>query len=559
MEKRPNFLLLLTDQQRYDTIHACGSAHMVTPHMDRLVEEGCMFPNAYSPNPLCMPARHCLLTGTTGRHHGYFGNENRPMLDDGLPTLPRVLSDNGYFTAAVGKMHFYPATRHHGFNQLHLMEEIPEHRDDDGYLQYLAAHGYGDIRNIHGVRPLVYHEPQIPLMPDEHHGENWVATQAIEVLERNKSRPFFLMCGWIKPHPPWNVSERWLKLYEDATLPEPIPVSREFPYYEKRDPWFGDDLPEERKRAERKAYYACVSMVDNAIGRITEWLERNDMLDNTFVILTSDHGEMLQDKGFHQKMLPYESSSRIPFVVRYPRKFRSGSRDERFVDLMDIFPTVIDTAGVDYNYKKTSQAYRLLGGSLLPEAKDGRDRDVQWVEAGGTGVNRWVFMRDGRYKYIYFYNGGAEQFYDLTEDPCEVRNLVTRGQVPDEPFARLKQRCVEFEAERGPAGFVKDGSFVKFDRMEPCPERDLCRYPLWANTQFQTFGDKPPAAEVSLFLDEIRKATSRHADVSFLAKVAPGPEWSKGFADNYRKLGATVGDVREICAAEGAEANPCLR
>ncbi len=503
--------------------------------MDRLVGEGCQFPNAYSPNPLCMPARHCLLTGTTGRYHGYFGNDDKPIADDGLPTLPRVMSDNGYFTAAVGKMHFYPSTRHHGFNQMHLMEELPEHRDDDAYLRYLATHGYGELRNIHGVRPLVYHEPQTPLMPDEHHGENWVATQAIDVLERNKSRPFFLMCGWIKPHPPWNVSEHWLDLYEDGRLPEPIPISREFPYYEKRSQWFGDDLPEERKKAERKAYYASVSMVDNAVGRVTEWLERNDMLDNTFVILTSDHGEMLQDKGFHQKMLPYESSSRIPFVVRYPRRFRPGSRDCRFVDLMDIFPTMLDAAGIDYNYKKPHQAYSLLGGSLLPGVKEGRGRNVQWVEAGGTGDGRWVFLRDERYKYIYFYNGGVEQFYDLQDDPAEVRNLVRLGQVPVEPFARLKRRCVELEAERGPVGFVKDGSFIKFERREPRAEMDQCRYPLWANRQFQTFGEKPPEEEACLFIDEIKRATSCHKDASFLANVAPDPEWVKGFEDNYRK------------------------
>jgi len=148
----PNILILLTDQQRFDTIAAAGYPHMITPNLDRLVREDCTFTRAYSPNPICVPARHCLLTGAPAHLHGYFQNAHAPIRDPNLPTLPRVFSDHGYHTALIGKGHFYPPTEPHGYQETHLMEELPRSVEEDAYLQFLAARGHSELRNIHGIR-----------------------------------------------------------------------------------------------------------------------------------------------------------------------------------------------------------------------------------------------------------------------------------------------------------------------------------------------------------------------------------------------------------------------
>ncbi len=116
--KKTNFLIVLTDQQRFDSIAAAGNPHMDTPNMDRLVNEGCLFPNAYSPNPICIPARHCLITGMTPKYHGFHDNDGSSIKDNGIPTIGRIFSENGWHTAAIGKSHFVPPTNHHGYDDL---------------------------------------------------------------------------------------------------------------------------------------------------------------------------------------------------------------------------------------------------------------------------------------------------------------------------------------------------------------------------------------------------------------------------------------------------------
>ena len=136
--RKTNVLLLLSDQQRYDTINAAGFPHMRTPNLDRLAREGVLFEQCHSTNPVCMACRHDLITGRPGRDHGYYTNlEDKPIDHYDTPTLPRIFSENGYRTAAVGKMHFYPAREHHGFGEMYLMEELPRRRQDDQYAMYL--------------------------------------------------------------------------------------------------------------------------------------------------------------------------------------------------------------------------------------------------------------------------------------------------------------------------------------------------------------------------------------------------------------------------------------
>ncbi len=523
MPDRPNFLILFPDQQRHDTIAAAGFPHMKTPNLDRLAREGCLFDNAYSPNPVCVPARHYLMTGTTGRDHGYFHNISAPIADEGIPTLPQILSDHGYTTCAVGKMHFLPPRRHHGFDEMHLMEELPHFREEDAYAEYLAAQGRGDVQNLHGVRPYVYHTPQRALVPWEHHGENWVGRRAVEFLKQNGTRPFFLMCGWVKPHPPWDTPPDWEGRYAGRPLPEPWPRARDFPYESEPSAWYGDFDPPAKRRAVQEAYYTAISMIDHHVGRVLDHLDSTGLASNTLVVFTSDHGEMLYDRGFFQKQLPYESSVRVPFVARFPDRLPAGATDDRFVDLLDLAPTIWDAAGV------ALPAGPYPGESLLATAPR-RDREHVVAESG-VGAGRWVMVRNRRHKLIHWFNGGHEELYDTVADPGEQHNLLAAGPAPAGVVADLRTRLLAAEAERGPAGSVVDGVLQDHPAKVIGPP-GMGKYPLWAHRQFPTWGPLPQDLEAALLEREIVRACDGEFD-----DLLDDARWEAAWREGWAALG----------------------
>lgn len=543
---RPNILLLFTDQQRFDTIAAAGYSHMKTPNIDRLVNEGCLFTNAYTPNPVCVPARYCMLTGVTETQHNIVNNGTANMAIDGLPTLPGVLADHGYFTAAVGKMHFTPPRNHHGFLEMHLMEEIPGHRCDDAYAEWLEDEGLGKVRTLHGSRPLLYHEPQKAMVDAEHHGTEWVAKRTIEVIDRNAGRrPFFIQTGWIKPHPPWNIPEEWRGLYDDADLPAPIPGPRMAPNPTGESAWFGDDDSTEKTMAVRAAYYTTISMLDAAVGKILDHLEEKGILDDTLIIFSSDHGEMLRDHGLYQKMQPYESASHIPFIIRYPKHFSAGSREEKFVDLLDIMPTAFDAAGIDVENIRSARAYEPAGSSLLRlNETGGRDRTIQ-RSSHNELQNRWVMLRDQRYKYVHYSNGGMEWFFDLEKDPCELRNLVGTDELPQADYERLKGKCVNEEERLGLEGGVVNGQLFEREH-DVWPNPKLCgKFPGWANNQMPEFGNLDADEEAQLLAEQIKQALA-WANDGAAGKVITEPLWYDHFLDSFREHGVSEAKISEI-------------
>lgn len=467
-----NILLITTDQQRYDTVRACGFEHMVTPNLDALAEDGCIYPNACSPNPVCMAARHNILTGLTARFHGFDDNyfeDNPRVIPYDLPTLPQLLSDGGYDTAAIGKMHFQPCRRHNGFTKMELMEEIPRYREDDEYAVYLKEQGFGDIGSIHGVRHLLYMLPQRSLVDEKHHGSTWVADRTIAYLKENGGRrPFFLWSSFIAPHPPFDVPEGWADLYRGKDLP-PLKKTRT-PVSELAEENKGiADYPDEQYllRA-RELYLASISFVDYQVGRILRQLKEMGIYENTLILFTSDHGEMLGDYGTFQKFLPYDSSVKIPMILRCPGRICPGSEDRRFADLNDILPTCLDAADISYPNPEI-----LPGESLLE--KDGfKDRQTQYVEYG-HGNRRWISMRDQRYKYNYYFGGGKEELFDMKCDPDESENLLYGGEL-DPVYAevrdRLHSRLTQIEARYGLKGYVKRGELAVFEEYKRCFYRE---------------------------------------------------------------------------------------
>ena len=462
-DRRPNILLITCDQLRSDYLGCYGADFMQTPNIDALAAEGRVYENAYSPNPVCIPARHNLLTGLTDRHHGfddnYFGEEAKP-LPYYLPTFPQILSDNGYDTCAVGKMHFQPERRMNGFDHFFNMDEVPPDREADDYMLFLKEKGYGNLQSINGVRHCLYMQPQRALMPEELHGSHWVADRSIQYLDEQRGRrPFLLWTGFIHPHPPLHIPDEWAEMYK-GKLPAPSVPKTPLGLLAEENKTLGDLPTPEAVQRMREMYAAAISYVDFQVGRIVEKLKELDLYDDTLILFTSDHGEMLGDLGTYQKFLPYDPSCKIPFIVHWPKQVAAGERDPRFVDLNDVLPTFLDAAGAEY-----PDVYDLPGESVFGEGV--KDRRYQYVEHQRDS-KRWCMLRDERYKYVYSY-GDDEQLFDMANDPQETENLLYGGGTPEMRAVadRLRQRLIRYEARYGLKGGIVNGDFEKRPRYQP--------------------------------------------------------------------------------------------
>lgn len=534
LSDRPNILLITTDQQRYDTVSALGYPHMHTPNLDRLVQEGCAFRNAYSPNPVCMAARHNILTGLTARYHGFDDNyfDEARAIPYNLPTFPQILTDGGEYDAiAIGKMHFQPCRRHNGFSRMELMEEIPRCRDDDDYALFLKQKGYSHIQSLHGVRHLLYMQPQQSFLPEECHGTRWVADRAISYIEENAGkRPFLAWVSFIAPHPPLDVPERFSNLYFGRTIPDAVESETPLSKLAQENSGIADYPSSQYLRRFRELYYSAISYVDENIGRILDTLVKVGELDNTLIIFTSDHGEMLGDHGTYQKFLPYDGAAKIPMIMRYMKKLKPGSVCDEFMDLNDLFPTILDVAGCSYTGK-----WKLPGESVFSIDRE-KDREYQYVEYG-HGNRRWISLRNQRFKYNYYYGGGYEELFDMELDPYERRNLLLCN--CDEKVVVVKkqlyERLVQYETEYGLEGYVEDGklkvledyqihyyqemNFPMHTKMLQTSEQKML---LPMQTEIRMAIEREPVVQIGeLKLDEFKKNSGlSEAEVEKLVRAA---------------------------------------
>ncbi len=532
-EDKPNVVILFTDQQRHDTIGALGYDHMMTPNLDRLVREGCAFTHGCTPNPVCVPARHNLLTGLYSRHTGMPVN-NSAVIPREIPRLPRILADNGYHCESVGKMHFRPARNHHGLHRMQLMQELFRNPADDDFAMYLRRQGLGHIRNIHGIRNLLYRQPQRSLLPEEHHGTSWVGDRAAEMIRQNRNRPFFLWAGWIAPHPPFAVPDNLADLYKGADLPSPTPLE-ENPHPKLERSRHGDDYTDpEKTRRVRELYMAAVTHVDKNIGKILAALEEIGQLDNTLIIMTSDHGEMLGDDGSWGKSLPKDPAVRVPLILRWPERVPRGAVRHDHADLMDVMPTILDACGVRY-----PADYDLPGESLLiPEGCGTRDRSVHYAE-NASGRSRWISLRGQRYKFNFWFDEGREELYDLQEDPNELRNLMqgelSAGQRA--AYKRMKGTLASYEERYGHPGGVEDGEPVPSE--EPEGEPWLPGRQPGLNWQFHMHPFNLPPEEAARYQSEKEEVLQATAG-------EPTLDLSKLSLDYYLSAGGDPDLVEEV-------------
>ncbi|MEZ5356654.1 MAG: arylsulfatase [Bryobacteraceae bacterium] len=459
---RPNILFVMTDQQRGDCTGAAGNPAVRTPNMDRIAHEGVQFTSAYSSTPTCTPARTALLTGLSPWHHGMLAMVR--MADRYPLEKPRALRDAGYYTMAIGKNHFAPLRNGHGYHRMLLDEHCGcgnvhdpdaiarrEAEDRSDYEAWfwsqaptLDPHATGLGWNDYPAKSFA--------LPEHLHPTVWTGQSAVRFLDQYDGRdPFFLKVSFVRPHSPYDPPARFMRMYEDAPLPE-ARAGKWAARFEQRnsnrpDIWRGKLDPAEIRRS-RQGYYGCITQVDEQIGQIFEALERRGWYDETLIVFTSDHGDMTGDQNLWRKSYAYQPSTRIPMMMRWPTGLVAAERGQSMpqpVELRDILPTFLDAAA-------SPTAQPLDGRSLLDLV---RKRGEGWREYIDLehGVcysteNQWNALTDGKVKYIYHALHGEEQLFDLAADPHELNDLA--GDPARAPLLRKwRQRLVDHFAERG--------------------------------------------------------------------------------------------------------------
>jgi choline-sulfatase len=474
---KPNLLLIMCDQLRADVLGCYGNSLVQTPHIDRLAAEGMVFERAYSQTPVCVPARYGLISGQAPFEVG--------LLENGKPgnvqfPLPAQLRECGYFSTAVGKMHFSPPRRHFGFDRMYLSEEIPGHFADDDYLQYLRVNGFGDIHEPHGKRSAHYYEPQISPLPKEHHTTAWTAKTACEQLRLNRNRPSFTFCSFIKPHPPFDPCKPYDTLYAENEMPLPVDWKNEKPSGDYLIDVQNDykvngveNVSDADVRRIRAAYYGCVTQIDEQIGTILDTLDECGLAENTLVVFTADHGEMLGDHNSFGKRTFYEASARIPFIVRWPKRIKPGHDKNHLMLLQDIYASFITAAGG--NVPDIS-----CGKDFLPlcENKTSPWRERITGEIGRDSRMKLMLL-EGNLKYIFHCNGGRENLFDLNADPHELNDIAAAR--PDY-CAQCRRELTSFYQQRGLIEALENGTLKVLSEQHHERKGFLNQYPHWPET-----------------------------------------------------------------------------
>ena len=452
-QQRPNIILIMTDQQRGDCLGIEGHPALITPRLDEIATSGVRFSHAYATCPSCIAARRSILSGQFPQTHGMVGFQNGT---DWQPqaTLPGTLSDAGYQTVMVGRsMHQHPKRKRHGYDQMILTGDLPNDAKGDGQ-------GHGLTGNSWTARP--WH------LDETLHPTYQTVTEALHFMKtwRDPTAPLFMTLSFLAPHPPLCPPAFYMDRYLRMDLPDPVigdwaqPPNVPGSPTNRTDRGFQVDgdrvhLTGEALRSCRAAYYALINHVDDQISRFlcglgTDPMTGRSRLDNTIVLFTSDHGEMLGDHYLYRKTYPYEASARIPMMIQSPPAMGidPGQIKDVPVCLEDIMPTLLDMAGVPIPDS-------VEGRSLLPlmQNKTQDWREFLHGEHGNCYGEHQSnhYLTDGRTKYVWYTHSGQEQLFDLVADPDECKNLAPLPEHAQQ-LALWHDRLVEQLKDR-PEGF----------------------------------------------------------------------------------------------------------
>ena len=452
---RPNILLITTDQQNAEVLGCAGNPVVRTPNLDRLAERGILFDSAFTPHPICTPARTSIFTGQYAVHHGVPYNINLrsdippPPHHTGLgaeaTAFPEILARNGYRTAFFGKLHAKQAgTKSFGLESMRLAEGkgqfIEYGSPPDDYRRYLREKGYSDEVWRTWELPRYPEQGHITSpLPEEDTIDAWTATQAVEHLQQAEA-PFFAWVSFSNPHTPWDPPEPYASMYAPEKIP--FPARRQGELEEKHPRWvdnlartipatpptstdpdaevsieraygrFSDD----RVRAMLAAYYGEITHTDAQVGRILAVLEDRGLIDNTLVVFAADHGDYCGNNwAFFKYGAFYDSLARIPFILSWPRHAEAGLRRSELVSLVDLAPTFLEATGL--------QPVDPVDGRALQPLFAGGETD--WREDLVLDSGNVRALVESKWKYM-LWNDGFEELYDRLGDPHDLHNLALR-------------------------------------------------------------------------------------------------------------------------------------
>lgn len=393
---RPNIILMISDDHRWDALGVAGNKAIHTPVLDHLAREGVYFRQATMHVPQCTPCRAMLLTGLSPHQSGWYSNQTQraevrnPDGFKAFPTLPALLQKAGYRTVLVGKWHVTPAPWNCGFSDVRVW--MPG--GSGPYLDPGLARGRAPKTEIKG------------------HTQEIFANDAIEFLRSDVAtgKPFLLWLAFTAPHSPYKPNpDRIEKLYAGKTAADLLPPG--FPRDIKSGPW----VP----------YYEAVSHMDEQVGRVLGALEERKLADNTVLVFVGDNGYMMGSRGWNGKVVPYEESIRVPLLVRAPKIAALRGTNEAPVSSLDLPPTLLAIAGA-----KPPKEWP--GRDLTPLLRGEKEHGIheaicEWADTDNSKFGNLAYrvVRTPTHKLIVWERADKpDELYDLAADPRETKNLI---------------------------------------------------------------------------------------------------------------------------------------
>ena len=414
--KKPNVLLILSDQHRQDCLSVYGNKDVVSPNLDALAKDGAALENHFCPYPICTPSRYSLLTGQYASKH--LGLNNYCTLPSGTETFPKVLRRGGYKTAAVGKMHFTPTYLDVGLDEMQLAEQDGPGRFEDDYHKYLKNLNLIDALDLYDQRseyrknaPDEYWKTYGAMksdLPEEHHSTTWITDRACEFINDWEGGGNLLMVGFIKPHHPFDPPGKYAEMYDKNALTVLPGYTDCIPEQDRRTYHFDyENLNEDALRHAMAMYYGTITQIDDSIGRMVSLLRSKGLYDDTMIIYTSDHGDYM---GFHHLLLKngpmYDPLVKIPLIIKYPGT-EQPERHQALTSTIDLPDMILKACGFE------------TPGAMIPNSRE----NYVVTESFNRGPKSYM-IRTETHKLLV--NGSMDDiwFFDLRNDPLELHNIA---------------------------------------------------------------------------------------------------------------------------------------
>lgn len=440
MLSKPNILFICTDQQRWDTLGKYKPENLQTPNLDKLLAKSLHLPNTFCQAPVCIPSRACMLTGQYPSQTGIYHNTG--TLANDKTTWASELSANGYETICIG--------RSHGINQgfSHVIP-IPF---GDSFFDMSST-----INKKNGK--WTYGHDNFSFLPHIYEGdfENYMdvrcANTACHALHdlKDSHKPWAMYLGFLAPHNPYIIPEKYSNFYKENDFDFPMVFDEDFnkPFYTPDRKEFWDKFSEEDITKTRCFYYSMVTFVDELIGRVLDKLEMLGLIENTIIILTSDHGEMNGDHGLWAKINFYDQSMKIPFLISYPSLLEGYNESEALIESVDFMPTILELAGINIPSSVAGKSIK----SILEKKKESHKSYIYSAFNEGGSKNkparrvRCIRTLEYCYSYGYTTNSGITgELYDLKKDPFQRYNIYDNPEY-QQVRQNLMKKLLEHEIE----------------------------------------------------------------------------------------------------------------